>query len=88
MSASNYPDGGFATDNSQCRAVSESPNHEHCFSVGRHPVVGRFARATRDIAPLEVALAERPAVVFPQTRHGPVCLVCLRREGGGRDKTQ
>ncbi len=61
---------------SACRTVGA---HSHCSSVRRDPVVGRYACADRDIAPLEVVLAELPAVVTPQTRHGAVCLVCLKK---------
>ncbi len=47
------------------------------FRVGRDKTKGRHFLATRDIAPLELVLTDRPSVVGPPTVTKPTCLGCL-----------
>jgi len=43
---------------------------------------GSCLLATRDIAPLEIILADKPAVVAPNHSSQPVCLGCLKVHNG------
>ena len=59
------------------------------FRVSHDPYVGNYLVASRDIAPLEVVLTDKPAVVAPQSK--PLCLACLREvdtESGAMFKTE
>ena len=47
------------------------------FTVRRGHSVGRFMVATRDIAPLEIILEERPLVTGPCRDGSLVCVECL-----------
>ena len=48
------------------------------FRVDKDDLRGRHFIATRDIAPLELILIDKPAISGPAPKSGPVCLECLR----------
>jgi len=52
------------------------------YNIGKHPMIGRFMEARRDIHPGEVIFTDNPAVIGPDNNALPMCIVCWRKLSG------